>query len=218
MWVECKSSATPLSVLMYWVSQLLLVRKTFNTTLLILMLANLKIAVQSGLTKTVIWTSHVKVQLIYYVFKQNIFFILVKTLVLKAKCVSFLGMQPIHPMSLCKTGTSIPFSPFCVFSRSLNTQPHPISFACSMEVIGRRLYCCLKPSKTHPKIFKMLHLHVVTAHIYHAMETLSLWAKIQRSWLSEHSGTAPWTQRVYALKTTKIIIFSQCGECASNHR
>ncbi len=36
-------------------------------------------------------------------------------------------------------------------------------------------------SQAHPKMCNMLHLHVMTVHIHHAIEILSLWAKIQRN-------------------------------------
>ncbi len=69
-----------------------------------------------------------------------------------------------------------------------------------MEVIGRHLYGCLKPSNTRPKI-KTLHLHVGTAHIHSAIE-----AKIGTD---EPCGlTELWTQHDHAAKITKIIFIA----------
>ncbi len=65
-----------------------------------------------------------------------------------------------------------------------------------------------KPSKTHPKIYNTLHLHVVTVHIRHDIQILSLWVKIQRT---SFQGVV--TQCLgFAPKHTP------CGECASHHR
>ncbi len=47
----------------------------------------------------------------------------------------------------------------------------------------------LPTSKAHRKISNTLHVHVVTIQVLHAIETLSLWAKIQRNLLCGCSDT-----------------------------
>ncbi len=84
---------------------------------------------------------------------------------------------------------------FCMFNGSDRETPLPLS----------------KASTTHPKICNMLHLHVVTVHIHHAGETLSLWQQIQRNYLSRRSDTV-WL----CSENDENSIFSYCGECANN--
>ncbi len=63
----------------------------------------------------------------------------------------------------------------CAFSRLFDT--HLGKQVCTFSGSDREMPVpSSKASETHPKISNMFHLHVVTVHIHHAVETLSLWA------------------------------------------
>ncbi len=89
---------------------------------------------------------------------------------------------------------------------------HASSFTRSVEVMGRRLYCSVKHNTSrHLQHLSIIHLHVVSVHIHHAVETSSLWAKSRGTsclgvvtqrlrngvvmlwkWLNKHNFIAHW--------------------------